>query len=248
MNLRPETHLQGSRKWLWVMLIVALVAGVGSFIVFSGGTSENDTPNQPLPPNDEIWYTSSDGNVVVPYRSHGEFIYEDKELFGAEIVSNTYKDGKGVIKFDGNVTTIGDSVFSDCNSLTSVTIPNSVETIGEYAFNHCSNLKSVTIPNGVTTIEFCAFQCCSSLRSITIPDGVTTIGEHAFYGCSSIRSITIPYSVTKIGLTAFYGCESLISVMILNCETTIGDRAFWNCDNLSEEARKRIRSMNPNAL
>ena len=248
MNLRPETHPQGSRKWLWVMLIVALVAGVGSFIVFSGGTSENDTPNQPLPPNDEIWYTSSDGNVVVPYKIRGEFIYEDKELFGAEIVSNTYKDGKGVIKFDGNVTTIGDSVFSDCNSLTSVTIPNSVTTIGEAAFNHCSNLKSVTIPNSVTTIEFCAFQCCSSLRSITIPDGVTTIGEHAFYGCSSIRSITIPYSVTKIGLTAFYGCESLISVMILNCETTIGDRAFWNCDNLSEEARKRIRSMNPNAL
>ena len=248
MNLRPETHLQGSRKWLWVMLIVALVAGVGSFIVLSDGSSENDTPNQPLPPNDEIWYTSSDGNVVVPYRSHGEFIYEDKELFGAEIVSNTYKDGKGVIKFDGNVTTIGDSVFSDCNSLTSVTIPNSVETIGEHAFDDCSNLKSVTIPNGVTTIEFCAFQCCSSLRSITIPDGVTTIGEHAFYGCSSLRSITIPYSVTTIVDCAFYGCESLISVIMLNCETTIGDYAFRNCNNLSEEARKRIRSMNPKAL
>ena len=225
MNLKSETHLQGSRKWLWVMLIVALVAGVGSFIVFSGGTSENDTPNQPLPPNDEIWYTSSDGNVVVPYRSRGEFIYEDKELFGAEIVSNTYKDGKGVIKFDGNVTTIGDSVFSDCNSLTSVTIPNSVETIGEHAFDDCSNLKSVTIPDGITTIEFCAFQCCSSLRSITIP-----------------------YSVTTIVDCAFYGCESLTSVIMLNCETTIGDYAFRNCNNLSEEARKRIRSMNPKAL
>ena len=51
-----------------------------------------------------------------------------------------------------SVTTIGNSAFSDCSSLTSVTIPNGVTTIGDNAFENCSSLTSVTIPNSVTTI------------------------------------------------------------------------------------------------
>ena len=39
-----------------------------------------------------------------------------------------------------SVTTIGDSAFSDCDSLTSVVIPDSVTTIGGYAFRNCSSL------------------------------------------------------------------------------------------------------------
>ena len=35
------------------------------------------------------------------------------------------------------VTTIGEWAFSDCSSLTSVTIPESVIIIGEYAFCNC---------------------------------------------------------------------------------------------------------------
>ncbi|MBR5857245.1 MAG: leucine-rich repeat protein, partial [Bacteroidales bacterium] len=72
----------------------------------------------------EIWYTSSDGAVVVPYRT----IY-----FGATIVSNTYENGKGIIKFDKDVTSIGKRTFYGCASLTSIEIPSSVTSIGESA-------------------------------------------------------------------------------------------------------------------
>jgi hypothetical protein len=37
------------------------------------------------------------------------------------------------------------SAFSDCENLTSVTIPNPVTTIGEMAFVRCLNLKDVTV-------------------------------------------------------------------------------------------------------
>ena len=138
-----------------------------------------------------------------------------------------------------SVTSIGrsgcgpycDYVFSYCDSLTSVTIPNSVTSIGDYAFSGCSSLTSVTIPNSVTFIGYSAFQFCSSLTSVTIPNGV--IGEYAFWKCRSLTSVTIGNSVTSIGDYAFEECSSLTSVTIPNSVTSIGSGAFSYCSSLT---------------
>ena len=185
----------------------------------------NISQDTSTPPNNEIWYTSSDGKVVKPYN-------EGKGIFGAEIEANTYKNGKGIIKFKGNVTTIGEYAFHYCKSLTSVTIPNSVTTIGEYTFNKCESLKGVTIPDSVTTIGDAAFRGCENLKSVTIPNSVTTIGEYAFVLCSNLKSVTIPNSVTTIGKHAFSSCYNLTSVTIPNSVTTIGGWAFYDCQSL----------------
>ena len=79
----------------------------------------------------------------------------------------------------------------------------SVTTIGDKAFCFCDSLTSITIPDSVTTIGGEAFACCYSLTSVTIPDSVTTIGDYAFAGCTSLTSVTIPDSVTNIGDIAF---------------------------------------------
>jgi hypothetical protein len=173
------------------------------------------------PADNEIWYTSSDGNVVNPVATN--------PFVTANIVSNTYENGKGVIKFDGPVTSIGEWAFIYCSSLTSITIPNSVTSIGSSAFSGCSSLMSIVIPNDVKSIEWETFDGCSSLTFVTIPNSVTSIGGAAFRGCKSLTCVVIPNSVTEIGDYAFYDCFALNSVTIGNSVTSIGYEAFSEC-------------------
>ena len=107
------------------------------------------------------------------------------------------------------------------------TIPNTITSIGNSAFWCCYSLTSITIPNSVTSIGGNAFSYCSSLTSITIPNSVTSIGGYAFFYCSSLTSITIPNSVTSIGDSSFRHCSSLASVYVeAQTPPTLGTTAF----------------------
>ena len=104
-------------------------------------------------------------------------------------------------------------------SVTAVVIPAEfnglpVKEIGAWAFSDCESLTSIEIPDSVTSIGTGAFQYCESLTSIEIPDSVTSIGDSAFYGCESLTSIVMPDSVTSIGIWAFSGCSALESIKI----------------------------------
>ena len=193
----------------------------------SGGN--NDNGGNVKPANDEIWYTSSDGNIVTPFKT---------DVFGANIVSNTYENGKGIITFDAPVTSIGEQAFYYCLSLTSVTIPDSVTSIGSSAFAGCESLTSVTIPDSVISIGNYAFSDCSSSTSVTIGNSVTSIGNHAFRDCSSLTSVTIPNSVTSIGSYAFSGCSRLVSVYCKPSTPPTGDSEYDSKFNGNALGRK----------
>ena len=217
-----------------------------------GNTEYGDKNDSHKIPNNMIWYTSSDAVFVTPYET---------DVFGANIISNVYENGMGIITFDGDVTSIGDAAFRSCRTLTSITIPNTVTTIGEEAFVSCHSLINVTIPNSVTVIDGDAFRYCNSLTSIDIPNSVTSIGEYAFDDCSSLISVTISDNVTSIGDCAFRNCTSLqgfygrlasadnrciilngilhsfapaglTTYIIPNSATSIGNDAFSFCGNL----------------
>ena len=104
--------------------------------------------------------------------------------------------------YDGitySVTSLGEGCFSECTSLTSITIPNSVTSLGKNCFLYCTGLTSITIPNSVTSLGDNCFYGCTGLTSITIPISVTSLGSFCFSGCTGLTSITIPNSVTSLG-------------------------------------------------
>lgn len=82
-------------------------------------------------PNNTIYYTTSDGQVCSPFN-----VGED--IFGANIISNTYENGQGIITFDNGPTSIGEKAFYGCSGLTSINIPTSVTNIGSSAFYNCN--------------------------------------------------------------------------------------------------------------
>ena len=92
-----------------------------------------------------------------------DFIYEDDILFN--------KDKSRIISFRNQ-------------NIKSYVIPNSVTSIGDSAFWGCRSLSDIVIPSSVTSIGDCAFWDCSSLSDIIIPSSVTSIGDSAFEGCN----------------------------------------------------------------
>lgn len=191
-------------------------------------------------PNNEIWYTSSGGEIVMPNYS---------AMFGAVIVSNTYNNGKGVIKFNGKVIEIGErsfyeyfshcktkfTDFSNCIKLTSINIPNSVTKIGAKAFSGCLNLRDINIPNSVTKIGESAFKGCRSLTSIFIPNCVTEIGQFVFKGCFNLTEFNSKLAsedgrclIVDKKIIAF-APAGLTEYIIPNGVVEIGEYAFEGC-------------------
>ena len=164
--------------------------------------------------------------IIIPstYKGKAVTALADNAFSEAKVKSITIPD---------SVTSIGDSAFENCSSLTSIEIPDSVTSIDYQAFSSCSSLTSVVIGDSVTSIGKYAFENCSNLTSVVIGDSVTSIGRSTFSGCSSLTSVVISDSVTSIGEYAFSSCSSLTSVVIGDSVTSIGDFAFENCSSLT---------------
>lgn len=108
------------------------------------------------------------------------------------------------------VTSIGNSAFFGCDSVTSITIPESVNRIGNAAFAECTSLTSVTIPSGVTTLNDSLFYGCDSLSSIVISENVKSIGAWAFFRCTNLDIVIDNFQDSlTYGNGAFEGCKSV---------------------------------------
>ena len=195
-------------------------------------------------PSNEIWYISTDDNIVESTRS---------DAFDVSIISNTYKDGMGIFRFNDSLTKI--YLYAFCNqetqlgvsNLKTIAFPKTLEYIGDYAFNDCTSLTEVVIPGSVH-IRVNAFRGCVNIKKVHISDLVswcnckfvnpTTCGPLApgsaelFLNGEKVIDLIIPSSISKIGHATFAGCSSLNSVVIPSNITLICSYAFYNCKQL----------------
>jgi hypothetical protein len=184
-------------------------------------------------PFNEIRYTTSDEKAL-------DFD-ENRELTNARLLSNSYEQGKGVLRFDEDVTTIERRAFNGCTSLTSVVIPDSVTEIGYSAFADLDIPQSITIPDSATWIRDSFRLCFSRCTSLESFCGKYATNDHrclivtgklVAFAPSGLTSYQIPDSVTEIGRGAFCDCTSLKSIILPDSVTTIERCAFRGCKSL----------------
>ena len=163
---------------------------------------------------------------------------------------NGYLSLKNIV-FPETLTTIGNSSFASCDSITELYIPANVTFIHENAFRDASNIKTIAVDTENTTYDSRdngnwivntsenKLMLAANIDYTTLSTSIIKIGANAFYGNSIITELEIHDSVTEIGANAFYGAQ-LSKITIGSSMKSIGGWAFWNCTNLTEITLKPI--------
>lgn len=132
------------------------------------------------------------------------------------------------------VTEIKPSEFAGCE-FTEIKLPTSITTIGNSAFSQCKKLQTITLPDGLKTLGSKAFESCEGLKYInttskknTLPAGLTSVGDMVFVYNTSLQEITMPNlgSVIENSVSLFYGCKKLSSITIGKGLKTIPGSCF----------------------
>ena len=191
-------------------------------------------------------FSISDGTLVTGGYDARRLL---KDCTNLESVTVTHADGnttgiaqkifagkniKTLVVSDG-VPEIGDEMFENCVSLTTVSVAGSVQSIGRRAFAGCAALSNLTLNNGLETIGSSAFNGCAKLTDITIPDSVRVIDGSAFSNCIALTKVTLAKNLTTLGSNAFSGCGALKIVVFPETGTlTVGESAFAYCSALTD--------------
>eukprot|EP00980_Cylindrotheca_fusiformis_P027736 scaffold22532_cov93-Cylindrotheca_fusiformis.AAC.5 len=123
---------------------------------------------------------------------------------------------------------LGSYSFSYCHSLRKVIFCSVSTKLNCGVFSFCEGLLSVVLPEGLQLIEKYSFWGCRSLTAVNIPSSVIEIGEGAFYQCRRLASFDLPYGLRILGKRSLANC-GMETLYIPLTVSAIGKAAFFNC-------------------
>ena len=169
LEIQPEPKPRRKRAiWPPVLIMVLMVAiGFAVYFLF---------PAQPAPStaeNEYPWFEIFDGTLYF----HEDLYTGDREL----IVPDTV-DGQ-------TVTSLSLDCFADCDTLDTVTLPETLEKIQDGAFRDCDALRGIMIPESVFFIGNNSFENCPALEAVCISGVPSYVGQDAFVDCQNLRYI-----------------------------------------------------------
>jgi hypothetical protein len=124
-------------------------------------------------------------------------------------------------------------MFSQCQSLQSVTLDTSSGTNFVSMFSQCRSLQSVTLDTSSGTNFVSMFGQCRSLQSVTLDTSSGTDFSYMFIGCRSLRPVTLDTSSGTNFSYMFNGCRSLQSVTLDTSSGTEFFSTFDSCRSLA---------------
>lgn len=244
-------------------IINAYTGGVQVKEIYSFGVKVWPVTPTPQPvQNNEIWYASTDEQIVTPYSIPS----------GYTVVSNTYTPGVGgYIVFDKDLTSIDTMMFYGKSTLMSIVLPSTVQSINSGAFMNCISLDAVYLPASLSSMfgnsfmntplstivvdsdnqTFDSRNNCNGVMNSSdntlelaglqtvIPQETTKIGNLAYAGRIGLTSITLPSNVTEVDVQAFYNCNSLVTVSMPGVRT-IRAYAFAGCTSLTSVSMPHV--------
>ena len=160
-----------------------------------------------------------------------EYIYMGRNVDASAYLNNEQPfhnmGGLKTLEIGGTTTTIQGTTFQGCTALANVVFlsGNQLSSIGNSAFASCTSLTSIDIPAAVTTIEQSVFNGCRNLANVTMGDNVTSIGITAFYN-TALTSFTFPSALTSIAQSAFENSKLSGELALPAGLTSIGAQAF----------------------
>ena len=212
-----------------------IIAVLMSLIIICGLFPLGAAADEPITGADGFSYKLWNGET---------FVSGYDEQYGSEVVIPKTYDGKPVVG-------IWNLAFENCNSITSVTIPDNVTEIGSRAFADCTSLKSISLPDKRLYIAFDAFDgtayyndssnwendifyvennCVQGKKTLSgecrIREGTKTVGGEAFKNCDLIESLYIPESMEYIYYEAFSACSRLKDIVLSDSLIEIDRSAF----------------------
>lgn len=144
------------------------------------------------------------------------------------------------VNFSTSLTNLGESVFSACDKLKKVNVPDMgtwcrISFENEYAnpLTYAHNLyinnvlqTELVLPDTLTAVKPYAFYGCNA-TAIKFPERLKSIGKYAFKDCNALTSLELPPKLENIDIEAFAQCTGIKSaITIPNQVKTIERQAF----------------------